>query len=63
MKKESTPNRSIHCTVKDCKFHHGDENFCALDEISVATDEQNPKDEKCVDCKSFECRSTSPSMF
>ena len=46
----------IHCTVKDCKYHKGDENYCSLDTINVATHESNPTDVKCVDCRSFECK-------
>lgn len=54
MKNEA--NYSIHCTVEDCRYHNGVENFCSLDSIRVAAHEENPSDEKCVDCKSFECK-------
>ena len=49
-------NYSIHCTVKDCKYHKGDENYCSLDTINVSAHEQNPTKVECVDCRSFECR-------
>lgn len=52
-------NHCIHCTVHDCKYHCGKENYCSLDSINVATHEDNPTDERCVDCRSFECRSSS----
>ena len=52
-------NHCIKCTVHDCKYHSGDENFCSLDCIQVASHEKNPTDEKCVDCRSFECKHTS----
>ena len=54
MNHECIANYSIHCTVKDCKYHKGDENFCSLDSVRIASDEKNPRNEKCVDCKSFE---------
>ena len=53
---EKSANHCIHCSVRDCKFHSGDENYCSLDSIEVASHEQNPTDERCVDCCSFECR-------
>ncbi len=55
MNQDSMKNYSIHCTVKDCKYHNKDENYCSLDSVRIASNEQNPKDESCVDCKSFEC--------
>lgn len=48
-------NYSIHCTVKDCKYHKGDENYCSLDTVNIGTHEQKPTDVRCVDCNSFEC--------
>ena len=62
MTNETNVNHAIHCTVKDCKYHNGHENFCSLDAIHVATDEKCPKDEKCVDCKSFEVKSSGLFM-
>ncbi|MBQ3284320.1 MAG: DUF1540 domain-containing protein [Ruminococcus sp.] len=54
---ETNANHSIHCSVKGCEFHCGDENFCSLDAIQVASHEKHPTDEKCVDCRSFACKS------
>ena len=55
---DNNVNRCIHCSVKDCKYHNGDENYCTLDSINVASHEKNPTDESCVDCCSFECRNS-----
>ncbi|MBQ3118782.1 MAG: DUF1540 domain-containing protein [Clostridia bacterium] len=46
-------NNSIKCTVEQCKFHCGNENYCSLDCISVGTHESNPEVCECVDCQSF----------
>lgn len=55
MLKENNPNRSIHCTVDECKYHYGEDNYCSLDSIMVGSHEKNPTDESCVDCRSFDC--------
>lgn len=57
MFKDDHANHCIKCTVNDCKYHSGRENYCSLDCIEVASHEQNPTDERCVDCRSFECKS------
>lgn len=54
--KSTEANHAIHCTVEDCRYHTGTEDYCSLDCIHVASHEQNPSDEKCVDCKSFACK-------
>ena len=54
---ESSANHCIKCSVKDGKYHSGAENYCSLDCIQVASHEKNPTDERCVDCRSFECKS------
>ena len=59
---EKNVNHCIRCSVKDCKYHGGDENYCSLDSIQVASHEKNPTDERCVDCRSFECKSHN-TMF
>ena len=59
MYNEGPANYHIHCTVKDCKYHKGDENYCSLDTINVATHEANPTDVKCVDCRSFQCKQSN----
>lgn len=47
-------NESIQCTIKSCKHHAQDENYCSLDHILVGTHEANPTDKQCTDCESFE---------
>ncbi len=49
-------NKSIKCTVQQCKNHCENENFCALDCITVGTHELNPTMEQCTDCKSFQLK-------
>ena len=46
-------NKSIGCTVKQCAYHCGNENYCSLDKINVGTHEMNPTEVKCTDCESF----------
>ncbi|MCI8388687.1 MAG: DUF1540 domain-containing protein [Clostridiales bacterium] len=52
-----TPNRSIECSVKQCKNHCGYEDYCALNTIKVATHEPHPTVCQCTDCESFEAKS------
>lgn len=49
-------NRSIHCTVDNCKFHNDKENYCSLESINVSTHEKNPTKVECTDCASFMCK-------
>ena len=55
-------NDCIKCSVAQCQHNMVTENYCSLDSIQVASHEKNPTDEKCVDCRSFECKHTH-SMF
>lgn len=50
-------NKSIRCTVSQCKHHCTQENYCSLDRILVGTHEANPTMNECTDCKSFEVKS------
>ncbi|MEE1279561.1 MAG: DUF1540 domain-containing protein [Oscillospiraceae bacterium] len=50
----NTPNKSIYCTVEQCKFNSKKENFCTLDQVNIGTHEKDPTVPECVDCKSFE---------
>ncbi|WP_297420938.1 DUF1540 domain-containing protein [Clostridium sp.] len=47
-------NESIGCSVKECKYHCKDDNYCTLNKIQVGTHESNPKQKECTDCNSFE---------
>lgn len=49
-------NKSIQCTVSQCKHHCAQENYCSLDRILVGTHEANPTMNECTDCKSFEVK-------
>ena len=49
-------NKSIGCSVQQCKHHSGTENFCTLSSIKVGTHEANPKMVECTDCESFSLR-------
>jgi len=46
-------NKSIKCTVQQCKYHCHEKDYCSLDCITVGTHEANPTMTECVDCKSF----------
>ena len=50
-------NHNIACTVKQCRYHCGDANFCALNQIQVGTHEANPTMYECTDCESFALKS------
>lgn len=46
-------NKSIGCTVQQCAYHCGNENYCSLNNIQVGTHETNPTMCECTDCQSF----------
>lgn len=46
-------NDSIGCTVTECKFHDGRENYCTLEQIQVTKHESVAKSAQCTDCGSF----------
>lgn len=48
-----TANPSIECSVKQCANHCGNEDYCALKTVRIATHEPDPKVCECVDCESF----------
>ncbi len=49
-------NHSIGCTVSQCQYHAGNENYCTLNHIMVGTHEANPTQVKCTDCESFKVK-------
>lgn len=49
----ASANKSIECTVKQCKNHCQNEDYCSLSAIRVSTHETNPTEIKCTDCSSF----------
>ncbi len=54
MNHQCSANRSIQCTVAQCKYHCGAENYCSLDKIMVGTHEADPTAKQCTDCMSFD---------
>lgn len=46
-------NKSIHCSVSECRYHCDSKDYCSLDSISVGTHEADPTEEQCTDCESF----------
>ena len=52
-------NHSIKCSVDECQYHCGAENYCSLDCVSIGTHEANPTLKQCVDCESFMLKSDS----
>ncbi len=49
-------NRSINCTVHECKYHSGHEDYCSLDAIQIGAHESNPTSMECTDCESFKVK-------
>lgn len=46
-------NHNIRCSVVQCENHCENEQYCALESISVGTHEANPTVCQCTDCESF----------
>ncbi|MEL7624538.1 MAG: DUF1540 domain-containing protein [Clostridiales bacterium] len=49
-------NDSIRCTVQQCQYHAGQDQYCSLDKITVGTHEKNPTMVECTDCQSFKLK-------
>ena len=47
-------NKSIRCTVQQCRNHCSNSDYCALNSIQIGTHEMNPTEKKCTDCESFQ---------
>lgn len=47
-------NNSIGCTVAECKYHSGAENYCTLQKINVVKHVNMANTVECTDCGSFE---------
>ena len=45
-------NKSIECTVTQCKNHCDHADYCSLSSIKVGTHEANPTVTECTDCQS-----------
>ena len=46
-------NKSIGCSVTQCKYHCKSSDYCSLDKIQVGTHEPQPTESQCTDCQSF----------
>lgn len=51
---EKEINKSIVCTVTDCKNHCKHNDYCSLNKIEIEAHKANPNACENVDCKSFE---------
>ena len=49
-------NKSIECSVTQCRNHCANDHYCSLDKIQVGTHEANPTKDQCTDCLSFEMK-------
>ena len=49
-------NKSIKCSVTQCRHHCSSENYCTLNTVDIGTHEVNPTQCQCVDCNSFDCK-------
>lgn len=46
-------NKCIGCTVKECKYHAKNQNYCCLDHIDVDKQQNNVKSSENTICGSF----------
>lgn len=51
---DQTTNRSIGCSVDECKHHCGDAQYCTLEQIQVGKCELDATTCECTECASFE---------
>ncbi len=49
-------NQSIACSVQQCRYHCGSQNYCSLDKIQIGTHEAHPTVVECTDCQSFKVK-------
>ena len=54
---ELIKNERIRCSVGQCRYNLGSEEYCGLHSICIGTHESNPTVPECVDCNSFVKRS------
>lgn len=47
-------NTDIGCSVNECKYHHGAENYCTLQHIDVVKNNNDPSTIQFTDCGSYE---------
>jgi hypothetical protein len=51
-------NKSIGCTVSECKYHAKQDDYCSLNQIKVVKHENKAKSVECTDCGSFEAENS-----
>lgn len=56
MQSNNHPNPAIGCSVEQCQYHYGTQDFCSLEKIQVGTHEKNPTMNQCTDCQSFQAK-------
>ncbi len=49
-------NKSISCSVNECKYHAQNESYCSLDHINVVKHHNNVTTPEATDCGSFESK-------
>lgn len=49
-------NKSIGCTVHDCRYHAQNEDYCTLNAIQVVNHQTPATTKENTDCGSFESR-------
>lgn len=47
-------NKSIGCTVTECKYHAKNDSYCSLDHINVVKHDNQATSIESTDCGSFE---------
>jgi len=47
-------NKSIGCTVDECRYHAKKESYCSLDQIKVVKHHDRANNQEATDCGSFE---------
>lgn len=50
-------NHSIGCSVTECRYHSGQENYCSLQQIQVGKSELHANRADCTECDSFQQKS------
>ena len=49
-------NKSIQCTVEDCKYHAGSCDHCTLNSVLIGSHNHTPLTEKETSCLSFDLK-------
>lgn len=47
-------NKSIGCTVNECKYHAKNQSYCSLDHINIVKHQNTANSTEATDCGSFE---------